>query len=234
MNFPKLIAHRGLHNEKIPENSIPAFIAAMKGGYGIELDVRFTSDYKIVVFHDKTLERMCAVEGKVSDFTYEQLCCFTLKETNQRIPLLSEVLRVVDGKAPLLIEIKEDCPSFEMYRRLSTLMKNYRGDWAVQSFNPLAVLWFRLFSKQTVRGMLISEFDAKKDIKHFLRYLCSFPAVWKTLAAPDFINCDLRSISFKQIEQAFNAGCELFCWTAKGKELIKEASKFSDSVIFDL
>ncbi len=234
MEFPRLIAHRGLHNDKIPENSVPAFIAAVKGGYGIELDVRFTADYKIVVFHDKTLERMCGIEGRVSDFTYEQLCCFTLKNTNQKIPLLSEVLKAVDGKASLLIEIKEDCPTLEMYKRLSKLMKNYNGIWAVQSFNPFAVLWFRLFSKETPRGMLISEFEATKDFKHFLRYLCSFPIVWKLIAAPDFINCDLRSISFKQIEQAFNAGCGLMSWTAKGKELIDEALKFSDNVIFDI
>lgn len=234
MDLPKLYAHRGLHNKNIAENSLTAFSAAVRGGYGIELDVRFTADFKIVVFHDKDLLRMCGIEGKVCDFTYDQLCCFSLNGTESGIPLLSDVLKIAGGKVPLLIEIKEDVPSFEMYRRLNALMKNYDGYWAVQSFNPFAMLWFRLFSKERPRGFLISKFEPKKDIMHVLRYLCSFPAVWRTIVKPDFINCDLRTIDFSQIEQAFKAGCSLYSWTAKGKELIREASKFSDIVIFEI
>lgn len=234
MNFTKLIAHRGLHNDKTPENSMASFVSAINAGYAIELDIRFTADYKIVVFHDRTLNRMCGIDEKVCDFTYEQLDFLRLGGTDEKIPLLSDVLKITDGKVPLLIEIKEDCPSYEMQRRLSKLMRGYKGEWAVQSFNPISILMFRLFSKETPRGILISKFKPYKDIRHILRNICSYPIVWQTLTKPVFISCDLRSISFEQIEQAFKVGCDLFSWTAKGKELIKEALKFSDSVIFEI
>lgn len=234
MDFGKLIAHRGVHNNIIPENSMAAFSLAIKRGLAIELDVRLTADKKLVVFHDKDLTRMCGVEGNISHFTYVQLCCFTLGNTKERIPLLSDVLKLVSGKVFLLIEIKEDCPLIDTEKRLSHLMKDYDGEWAVQSFNPLSILWFRLFDSNVCRGVLTSKFKPFKSLKHMLRYLCSFPVVWNTIAKPDFISCDLRSITFKNIEESFKYGTQLFSWTAKGKELIEEALKFSDSVIFDI
>lgn len=233
MDFPKLIAHRGLHSDAIPENSLAAFKAAAKSGYAIELDVRLTADCRLVVFHDEDLKRMCNVEGKISHFTYEQLCCFRLLDSDERIPLLSDVLKLVNGSVPLLIEVKNGESTFEIQKRLTRIMKGYKGKWAVQSFNPFTIMLFRLFAKDVKRGVLISQFLKEKDVNSIVRYLCSFPVVWKTLAKPDFISCDLRSISFTQIEQAFNAGADLFTWTAKGKELINEALKFSDSVIFE-
>ncbi len=233
MDFPKLIAHRGLHSDTIPENSLTAFKAAVDMGYGIELDVRLTADCKLVVFHDRDLKRMCNIDGRLSHFTYEQLCCFKLLDTNERIPLLSEVLKLVNGRVPLLIEVKDRECSFEIQKRLTKLMRGYKGKWAVQSFNPFTIMLFRLFAKDVKRGVIISQFMKKKDFYSIRRYLCSFPVVWETLTKPDFISCDLRSISFTQIEQAFNAGADLFTWTAKGKELTDEALKFSDSVIFE-
>ncbi len=101
-------AHRGLHDIKkgIPENSIPAFQAAIEAGYGIELDVHLTKDGKLVVFHDDDFRRICGEKGKVEETDYARMRTYRLSRTGEKIPLLSEVLRLVDGKVPLLIEVK--------------------------------------------------------------------------------------------------------------------------------
>ena len=102
-----MYAHRGLHNEKRAENSMSAFEAAVDGGYGIELDVRLSKDGKLVVFHDDTLDRVCGREGRVIDFTAAELSTFKLNGTDDGIPLFSDVLKLIDGKVPLLVEIRK-------------------------------------------------------------------------------------------------------------------------------
>ena len=101
-------AHRGLWNaaEGVPENSLPAFARAAEQGYAIELDIQITKDGRIVVFHDDTMKRMCGNEGKISDYTYEELQQFHLGDSTEKILLLREALQTVDGRVPLLIEIK--------------------------------------------------------------------------------------------------------------------------------
>ena len=101
-------AHRGLHDNRsqAPENSMAAFQKAVEAGYGIELDVQLTRDRIAVVFHDETLSRVCGVEGKVRDYTSEQLRSFYLCGTQERIPLFADVLALVDGQVPLIIELK--------------------------------------------------------------------------------------------------------------------------------
>ena len=101
-------AHRGLHNAERAENSMSAFRAAVEAGFGIELDVRLSKDGRLVVFHDDTLDRVCGREGRVDDFTAEELATFRLSGTEDGIPLFTDVLAVVDGKIPLLVEIKEN------------------------------------------------------------------------------------------------------------------------------
>ena len=99
-------AHRGLHGESIPENSLAAFAEAKRAGYGVELDVRLSRDGRLVVFHDDTLLRMCGVDGKVSDYTYGELSKMRLLGTDEKIPLFSQVLDLLGGEVALLVEIK--------------------------------------------------------------------------------------------------------------------------------
>ena len=158
MDFGKYIAHRGLHSELVPENSLTAFRLAVEKCLSIELDVRLTKDCRIVVFHDNDLMRMCGIEGKVFDYTYEQLSAFKLKNSDEKIPLLSEVLKTVDGKVPLLIELKGGAPFGELESRVDHMMKKYKGEFAVQSFNPFSVMWFRFHSPKVTRGQLVSKY----------------------------------------------------------------------------
>ena len=97
------VAHRGLYDpaKGIPENSLTAFRLAAEAGYGMEMDLQLTRDGKLVVFHDKTLERMCGVKVNLTDLTYEELQSYRLSGTEERIPLFDEVLEVVDGRTPL-------------------------------------------------------------------------------------------------------------------------------------
>lgn len=157
MDFGKYIAHRGLHSELVPENSLTAFRLAVEKCLSIELDVRLTKDCRIVVFHDNDLMRMCGIEGKVFDYTYEQLSAFKLKNSDEKIPLLSEVLKTVDGKVPLLIELKGGAPFGELESRVDHMMKKYKGEFAVQSFNPFSVMWFRFQMHQKSQGVSLSQ-----------------------------------------------------------------------------
>lgn len=231
MEFGKYIAHRGLHKKGVPENSMAAFSAAVDKKIAVELDVRLTKDGKIVVFHNKNLLRMCSVEADVCDFTYEQLSQFTLNETNQKIPLLAEVLKLVNGKVPLLIEIKSGALLGELEKRLIHLMKKYNGDYAVQSFNPFSLLYFRIFSPKTVRAQLVSEYKNKFDFEYIMRKICAQPIVWKIISKPEIIAADLRSISLETAFKAVDANADLFTWTAHGKELIETAGQFSKTII---
>ncbi|MGN1296607.1 MAG: glycerophosphodiester phosphodiesterase family protein, partial [Candidatus Aphodocola sp.] len=103
-----LIAHRGYHNNKkgIPENSVLAFKKAIDNKYLIELDVRLTKDKKLVVFHDGNLKRVCGVNKRVKDLTYRELLKYNLFDTTLKVPLFSDVIKLVNGKVPILIETK--------------------------------------------------------------------------------------------------------------------------------
>ena len=103
-----MLAHRGLHGGSIAENSIPAFAAAADRGIGIELDVRLSSDGEVVIFHDDTLERMTGMSGGVSNYTAKELAKLSLADTGYGIPTLREVLALVNGRVPLLVELKEN------------------------------------------------------------------------------------------------------------------------------
>lgn len=233
MNFGKYIAHRGLHNidKGIPENSLAAFMAACEKGLAIELDVRLTKDGRVVVFHDKSLYRMCGVDALVSDFTYQQLCAFNLKGTKEKIPLLSQTLKMINGRVPLLIEIKEGHGLGLLEKRTYRLLKNYNGEYAVQSFNPFSLLWFRIFAPDVIRGQLISTFKNKEKLKYIFRLICAMPIVWRLISKPEFIACDLRSVSIEIIFKATDINADFITWTANSKELIETAAKFSKSVI---
>lgn len=230
MDFGKYILHRGLHNDKIPENSLPAFKAAVNLGYSAELDVRLTKDCKLVVFHDSNLQRMCGADVNVAELTYEQLKAFKLKNSDERIPLLKDVLKLVNGRVPLLIELKGKSFCGVMQKRLMALLKNYNGEYAVQSFDPFDMLWFRVYQPKVPRGQLISTF---KDKKFLLRKIAAQPIVWRLISKPNFIGADLRSISLQQLFASIDAGADFITWTANTPKLLEVAEQFSKTVIVD-
>lgn len=184
-------AHRGLHDNAgpAPENSLNAIKRAVQAGYGIEFDVQLTRDRIPVVFHDETLMRVCGAEGNVRDYTYEELMQFPLLASNERIPLLADVLAAVDGRVPLIIEIKIHERAAEVCARADELIRNYKGVYCIESFDPRAVAWYRKNRPEVIRGQLSANFGKQGEREKFTHMLVHH-LLTNVIARPDFIAYD--------------------------------------------
>ena len=120
-------AHRGLHDSEKAENSMSAFAAAVEHGYAIELDVRLSKDGELVVFHDDTLDRMTEAVGRVDSFTVEELSRLHLGGTDDCVPTFRDVLKLVDGRVPLLVEMKEDIGKYGVTKKTAEMLKEYHN-----------------------------------------------------------------------------------------------------------
>ena len=215
-------AHRGLHGKSIPENSLTAFTLARDEGYGIELDVRMSSDGKIFVFHDESLSRMCGVDKKLSSMTAAQIRSVYLSGGREQIPLLTEVLDIVEGKVPLLIEIKSAKNQFELCKRLALLLDTYSGAFAIQSFDPRILQFFKKYRPRFARGQLVSKIRPSKDKNEgHGRFTCFAlnHMLTNVLSRPDFISIDkhfLNEPAFLLATKVFKS--KGFVWTVRKQE----------------
>lgn len=232
-----LYAHRGLHDNTTdaPENSLRAFKRAVDAGYGIEMDVQLSKDKIPVVFHDFTLKRICGVEGKVSDYTYEELLAYSLYETDQKIPKLEEVLKLVDGKVPLIIEYKIPGGLTEVCPIADQLLQSYRGNYCIESFNPLGLIWYKKNRKNILRGQLADNF-IKAGEKEFskLLYFALHHLLFNFITKPDFIayNHQLyRDVSRQLCRYLY--GCLAVAWTIKSNDDLNNRKGDFDLFIFD-
>ncbi|MEI7668364.1 MAG: glycerophosphodiester phosphodiesterase family protein [Erysipelotrichaceae bacterium] len=137
--FKRYYAHRGLFDEKIVENSLEAFQAAVEAGYGIELDVQCTLDGEVVVFHDASLKRLCSNPAVVGDTPYQTLQAFRLLNTRSKIPTLKETLDCVSSKVPLIIEIKHSYQRKKVVKLILDVLNTYPGPFSICSFDPFIV-----------------------------------------------------------------------------------------------
>ena len=183
-----LYAHRGLHDNETqaPENSMAAFRKAVEGGYGIELDVQLSKDQVPVVFHDFTLKRVCGVEGKVCDYTYEELQKFTLCQSKERIPKLEDFLKLVDGRVPLIVELKIEWMDVSVCPQVDQQLRQYKGVYCIESFNPLGLLWYRKHHNTVMRGQLSDAFLQEEGLKGAL-YFALEHMLLNFVTKPDFI-----------------------------------------------
>ena len=152
-------AHRGLWSEDIAENTMPAFMAADRAGYGIELDIQLSADGEIIVFHDDNLERLCGRPEKVSDLTASELSWVGITGSCDRIPMFSDVLSRVGKDTPLLIELKGY--DISLCEKAAALLDEYDGYFCIESFNPLLLNWFRKNRPRYVRGQLTTNLFRK-------------------------------------------------------------------------
>ena len=228
-------AHRGLHGEGRAENSMSAFRAAKDAGFGIELDVRLSSDGELVVFHDPTLDRVCGVEGRVIDKTAEELAALSLSGTEDGIPTFREVLTLIDGAVPLLVEIKHDLGEGGVAEKLAEVIADYKGDYIVESFNPLALRKMRELMPCVPRGILSMRYSEEPQYRGKLLYFLLENMLLNFLMRPDFIayektghaNPVLRRIRRKR-------GTPLFAWTVRSeREEADTVSDGFDSIIFE-
>jgi len=228
-------AHRGLHDNKsdAPENSMAAIRKAVEHGYGIEFDVQLTKDRIPVVFHDESLKRVCGVEGNVRDYTYEELQSFPLLASSERIPLFSDVLKAVDGRVPLIIEIKIHENAAEVCARADELIAAYKGPYCIESFDPRAVAWYKKNRPQVVRGQLSANFNSAKRRETFPQKLVHH-LLTNVIARPDFIAYDHHSkhnLSRVLCRKVF--GALSVAWTLKSQQELDAAKADFDLFIFE-
>ena len=227
-------AHRGLHDDVRAENSLSAFAAAVERGYAIELDVRLSSDGELVVFHDDTLDRVTGERGRVDSRTAAELSKIRLNGTEDTIPTLSEVLSLVDGRVPLLVEIKEEVGKYGVSEKTVEVLSQYGGDFIIESFNPLALSLIRKRMPNVLRGVLSEAFMKNEKTRKPI-YFISQCLLFNFLCRPDFIafnHRDAKSGSLRLARSVF--GAPTLAWTVKSAEDEKNARERGfDTVIFE-
>ena len=232
----KFYAHRGLFDNEgdAPENSLAAFRKAVEAGYGMEMDIQLTKDDKLVVFHDATLKRMCGVEGYVWDYTLEELQQFRLANSEQTIPTFEEVLNVVGGKTPLIVEYKMDRPLTKVCVLGDELLQNYSGAYCIESFHPFALMWYKKHRPEVLRGQLSGKLSKetsdkkKKVIYSLVSYLLT-----NVLTRPDFIAYDHWYVNNISRRVCKALGALSIAYTVKSEERYEEVKNDFDLFIFD-
>ena len=234
--FRASYAHRGLHGVGVPENSLAAFAGAVKQGFGIELDLQLSRDGQVMVFHDYNLERMTGRNALLTDLDAEELRTLRLRDTEEKIPFLWEVLQLVDGKVPLLIELKgESAKDMRLCEAAERVLRTYSGMWCVESFNPIQLAWWKKHRPDVVRGQLVTNLIRKKDgalSKNPVDYLLTTMAL-NVCSRPDFISADgrMKNPSVEICRKVF--GSDYFVWTIKGDAQRREFLKSESYPIFE-
>lgn len=232
----RFYAHRGLYDNTsgAPENSLAAFERAAAAGYGIELDVQLTKDRVPVVFHDFTLARMCGRPGRVSDYAWEELRTFRLADSEERIPRLADVLKQVAGRVPLIVEYKLEKMSAGVCRLGDELLAEYEGSYCVESFHPLALLWYRRHRKDVLRGQLSMDYWKKAEYRGRPLYLALQFLLLNFVSRPDFIAFEKEgtgNLSFRLCAGLF--GALPAAWTIRSEEELLRAKKTFRLFIFE-
>lgn len=229
--YKSTIAHRGLHNDKLPENSMSAFYAAMEKEIPIEIDVQLTKDGKVVIFHDDNTLRMCGVDKKLTSMTYAEVSELRLSETEERIPLFSDLLDVCT--VPILVEIKN--MTFKigpLEQAVCDFLVASKCEYAVQSFNPFTVVWLKNHAPEILRGQLSSYYDfAKRGFRRWMLKSLQFCKI----SVPNFISYDEANMPNKYVMKFIKKHPETtrLCWTVKSQLRQDQLWEMVDGVIFE-
>lgn len=228
-------AHRGLHGKGIPENSMAAFRASLEKGYGIELDVHLLKDGSLAVIHDSVLKRTTGKEGKVEDLTAADLPQYLLEGTEQTIPLFSDVLKLYDGKAPLIVELKtagNNAPA--LCETVCRMMEGYRGVYCLESFDPRCVYWLKKHRPDIVRGQLTENFmKTGAHLPWVLRFALTHQLL-NFMTMPDFIAykyADRRTVSVSICRRLWKL--KAVTWTLKTQKEFDTAANEGWIPIFE-
>jgi len=232
-------AHRGLHNAKqgIPENSLLAFRYALMGHFGAELDVHLTKDKRLVVIHDSDLKRLCGVESKVEELEWAQLKELRLLGTEERIPLLEEVLPLFCGKAPLILELKVVGGNYkELCYKVCQMLESYQGDFCIESFDPRVLWWLRQNEPFIIRGQLVQNFVKQSEVGSLSlpMKVALTSLAGNLLTRPDFIACSFphRDVLPIRICRKWLKAPEV-SWTIRSKEEMAVVEQEGAMVIFE-
>ena len=229
-------AHRGLHGNGIPENSMAAFRLALEKGYGIELDVHLLADGELAIIHDASLKRTAGADIKIEALRLEDLKNYRLQETEETIPTLKEVLALFDGKAPLIIELKpENGNHAQLSEAACRLLESYDGPYCMESFDPRCVHWLRKNKPHIIRGQLVhNSLKAKNSpVPLILRFITT-NLLSNFLTRPDFIACnfpDRKGLSSLLCRKLWRA--QGVSWTLRTPEEFRAAVEEGNIPIFE-
>lgn len=226
------ITHRGLHGVKgLIENTQASFEAAIQLGFGIEIDTNILKDGSVVVFHDKNLKRLCGVDLALKDLTFEALQAYQIKGTSEKIQTLDAILKWVNGRVPLLIEIKPFGKKKQHALAVSQALKQYPYTVAVQSYDPSIVYWFKRHDPTVIRGQISECFTDSKMIK-ITKWALSH-MIFNPLTQPDFINYRLEDMPNRSIEKAKRQGKLILGYAARDPKALDYARKTFDNAVFE-
>lgn len=214
----KLIAHRGIHNSYVVENTLSAFFKCIEKGYAIELDARLSKDKKIIVYHDVGLYRLAKINRFVEDCTLAELKNIKLKN-KYSIPTLNQVLNLVDGKVPIYIDVKGNIGNYILEQELLKVLRQYSGEVFIQSFNPKTIRWLKKHNNNYKYGLIIFNYPQYNFIKKLFLHV-------KT----DFVVCKLSSLHNYKI-QKIRKNKTIIGWTIKNGNEIVKYQEFCDKMI---
>lgn len=235
------IAHRALHDRAQGriENSPAAITAAIKAGYAIEIDVQLSRDGAAMVFHDETLERLTAETGPIAKKTAAELGTIPLTGGQDVIPTLAEVLRLVAGQVPLLIEIKDQTGQMgvsdgQLEGAVAAALRDYAGAVAVMSFNPHSVAHMARLAPQIPRGLTTSAYDVADwhplpaEICEALRAIPDYDRTGSS-----FISHEAADLARPRVAQLRRDGAAILCWTIKSPQDELAARRYADNITFE-
>lgn len=234
-------AHRGLHYKEngVPENSEKAFALAADCGFGMEFDLQLTKDNYIVVHHDNSIKRSCGADKLISDMDLGELRQYGLFGTDEKVPLFEDVLKIVNGRTPLIIEFKGYNDPEELCSRAMEILKNYKGLYCVESFDPRIVKWFKDNRPEIVRGQLMHHMEKGVELTPTKRLSAAeaFGArnmLTNFLTRPHFEAYDFHSRDIPSLALARRLfGMQEVSWTIRKEEDFIKAKKLGNLCIFE-
>lgn len=229
-------AHRGLHGEGVPENSMEAFRLALEGGYGIELDVHLMADGSLAVIHDASLKRTAGADVQIEDLTLADLPQYRLEGTQESIPLFEDVLKLFDGKAPMIIELKAERGNHgALAEAVCKALEGYKGLYCIESFDPRVTYWLRKNRPQICRGQLAENFfaDQQVELKWYLKLILG-NQLENFVILPDFMAYNFAHRKHPGVWIARKIwGVQPVAWTIRSKEEYNAAIKEGWIPIFE-
>lgn len=214
----KIIAHRGLHNNYIVENTLLAFLKAVEKDYAVELDIRLLKDGTVVVYHDINLKRLTGINKVIESCTLKDISNIKINE-KYYIPTLEQVLKLINGKVPIYIDVKGNIGNYKLEEKLLDLLKEYRGEIFIQSFNPKTIRWLRKKEPKYKYGLITFSYPQYNILKKIFIHL-----------QVDFIACYLENVSNKRF-QKLRKNKTLIGWTIKKQSEFKKYDSFVDKFI---
>lgn len=226
------IAHRGLHDETRPENSLAAIDAALGQGFPIEIDVQTSADGRAVVFHDWNLQRLTGRDARVKFTNAADIAKLRLAGGSEPVPFLEDVLDLVNGRQPLIIEIKNRKRPCALEPEVSRILRAYRGPVAVHSFNPFSLGWFRRNHPGLCRGQISCSFDTDDMAGWKKLILAHYGMNW--MSRPHFISHHWKQLpAIVPILLRHLMRMPLLTWTVRNQKEQASALQYADNVFFE-